>query len=90
MLRSALTVSRRTYILAFNAKAKARPNFGLRGVGYHTSEVYSTPGQAYWAILSIAAPIAIMTAILWDNFWAKLDDFAGGGAKVFHYQFNSK
>ncbi|EAN94795.1 putative cytochrome oxidase subunit IX [Trypanosoma cruzi] len=85
MFRSALVTTRRTYLNAFNAKAKARPNFGLRGVGFWTSEVYHKPGQNYWMALCVSGPFLIIGAIMYDGFWAKLDDIAGGGPSHLDY-----
>lgn len=90
MFRSPLTVSRRTYLLAFNSKAKARPNFGLRGVGFWTSEVYNKHGQNYWMALCAFGPLAILGAIMYDGFWAKLDEIAGGGPSHLDYGWRSQ
>lgn len=90
MLRSALSVSKRTYILAFNSKAKARPNFGLRGVGYWSSEVYHKPGQNYWMGLCSFGPMILVAALMYDGFWSKLDDISGGGPSHLDYGWRSR
>lgn len=77
-------------MLAFNSKAKARPNFGLRGVGYYTSEVYSKPGQTYWAVACFIVPFGIIASIMIDGFWAKLDTISGGGASHLDYGWRAQ
>ncbi|CAG9584271.1 cytochrome c oxidase subunit I [Leishmania major strain Friedlin] len=90
MFRQALSVSKRTYMLAFNSKAKARPNFGLRGVGYWTSEVYHKPGQNYWMVVCCTGPFLLVGAIMMDGFWSKLDDISGGGPSALDYGWRAQ
>nr|CCC51772.1 putative cytochrome c oxidase subunit I [Trypanosoma vivax Y486] len=85
MMSFALSTSKRAYLTAFNAKAKARPNFGLRGVGYWTSEVYHRQGQNYWAVLCVIGPFLVIGSIMYDGFWSKLDEIAGGGPSHLDY-----
>lgn len=85
MLRNALSTQTRKYHLAFNHQAKARPNFGLTGVGYHTSDVYFKQGQHYWAAICVVAPLIIVNAIMYQGFFSKLDEIAGGGPQVLDY-----
>lgn len=85
MFRPALVASKRTYLLAFNSKAKARPNFGLRGVGFWSSEAYHKPGQNYWMYLCSFGPMLLIGGLCLDGFWSKLDDIAGGGSQYLDY-----
>ncbi len=67
------------YFLAFNPKAKARPNFGLRGVGYYTSETYHKNGHNIWGALMLPAPFIALFAVVYNGLFAIVDDIAGGG-----------
>merc|ERR1711991_407066 len=46
------------YLLAFNAKAKARPNFGLPGVGYWSSNTYHQASHNAWGFVVVVFPYA--------------------------------
>ena len=85
MIRSVLGAQKRHYLLAFNAKAKARPNFVLRGVGYWTSEIYHKPGQSYWTAVIAGGPLGVLTVIMYGGFWSWLDSIAGGGPQELDY-----
>eukprot|EP00744_Colponema_vietnamica_P007500 GILI01010789.1.p1 GENE.GILI01010789.1~~GILI01010789.1.p1 ORF type:complete len:138 (+),score=27.78 GILI01010789.1:24-416(+) len=78
----------RRYHLAFNAKAKARPNFGLRGVGYYSSEVYQKSGQNFYSILAVLCPVLVVGIIMSRGFFSYLDAISGGGPKALDYGFN--
>lgn len=67
------------YILAFNAKAKARPNFGLRGVGAYSSETYWPRYHNIISTIGYIAPMSVMCNIMYNGFFAIIDDVAGGG-----------
>lgn len=77
----------RTYYLAFNAKAKARPNFGLRNVGYWSSEVYNKPGQAVWSMVGCFVPLLVVGTICARGFFPYLDEISGGGPKHLDYGY---
>jgi hypothetical protein len=81
MIRSTLGSQRRHYLLAFNAKAKARPNFGLRGVGYYTSETYHSVYTNLWSAVITGAPMCTIAILGYNGIFALLDDVAGGGPK---------
>lgn len=85
MLRSVLGTQRRHYLLAFNAKAKARPNFGLRGVGYFTSEVYHKAGSNYLGAVIVVAPYIATSLVMYQGFFCWLDSIAGGGPTELDY-----
>lgn len=85
MIPSALRTQTRKYMLAFNTHAKARPNMGLHGVGFYTSDVYSKPGQTYWMFVCVAAPFFILGSVMYAGFFSKLDEIAGGGPTHLDY-----
>lgn len=85
MLRSAVHTQVRKYQLAFNSQAKARPNLGLRGVGHFTSEVYHKSGQTYWMFVCLGTPFLIVGAVMYNGFFSKLDEIAGGGPQHLDY-----
>jgi hypothetical protein len=85
MFRSALQTQARGYALAHNAHAKARPNFGLRGVGFWTSEVYHKSGQTYWMFVCAFTPFLIVGSVMYAGFFSKLDEIAGGGPQHLDY-----
>ena len=72
-------------MLSFNAKAKSRPNFGLQGVGYWTSDTYSRPNQNYWMVIVFGVPAMILIMIMNDGFFSKVDAMAGGGPSELDY-----
>lgn len=78
----------RTYYLAFNAKAKARPNFGLRNVGFYSSNVYHKPGQQLTSLFGILVPMFVVGIIMSRGFFAYLDEISGGGSKPLDYGFS--
>lgn len=85
MLRGALQTQTRNYVLAFNTHAKARPNFGLRGVGYYTSETYHKAGQNYWMMVCTFTPFLIVASVMYSGFFSKLDEISGGGPEHLDY-----
>ena len=89
MLRSTQS---RLYFLAFNPHAKSRPNFGLRSVGYYTSETYHRRGHNIWGLLILPVPLVTLFILNWNGMFALLDEVAGGGPRHLTYaemgQFN--
>jgi hypothetical protein len=73
------------YYLAYNAKAKARPNFGLRGTGFWTSEVYNKQGTLNWVFAMWFIPFCSLYVVMWQGFFAELDELCGGGPKPLDY-----
>ena len=76
MLRRSQTLN---YFLAFNAKCKARPNFGLRGVGQYTSETYNKRGQTLWLIPIMSIPPLTIFLVNTKGVFKMLDEIGGGG-----------
>ena len=72
----------RSFFLAFNPGCKARPNFGLNGVGYYTSTTYHSKWQTVWGISICALPIATLY-VLWFRIGIMgfVDEIAGGGPR---------
>lgn len=79
MLRA---TAKRNYFLAFNPKCKARPNFGLNGVGFLTSTTYHTTNQTIWGAAICVFPIATIY-ILWFRIGIMgfVDEISGGGPR---------
>ena len=73
------------YYVAHNAKAKARPNIGLRGCGYWTSEVYNKQGAANWGLTCFMVPFCGLYVIMWNGFFPELDELCGGGPTPLDY-----
>lgn len=72
----------RSYFLSFNPKCKSRPNFGLNGVGFYTSETYHAKWQTVWGIAIGAFPI-LTIYILWFRLGIMgfIDEISGGGPR---------
>ena len=90
MMRNVVSTQVRSYHLAFNAKAKARPNFGLRNVGYWTSEVYHKRGQTIMSYVMTLTPMFVFTAIGYNGFFAWLDEISGGGPSELDYGWRAE
>ena len=82
-LRSSLGLQKRSYSLAFHPKAKARPNFGLRGVGYFTSDVFLPKNQVYYGIAGWTCVFTITMVLFKSEAVAWVDTFRGGGGREF-------
>eukprot|EP00760_Papus_ankaliazontas_P010463 PhM_4_TR14278/c0_g1_i1/m.4983 len=78
------------YILAFNPAAKARPNFGLKGVGYYSSETYHKAGRNYYSYVFTAIMPITVFSIYQANFFSIVDDLAGGGPVEYDYGFRKE
>ena len=73
------------WLLAFNPAAKAKPNFGLKNVGYFSSTTYHRPGMTYNSFLYVIIPIVAFFATMRANFFIVLDEIAGGGPVEYDY-----
>jgi hypothetical protein len=69
------------YLLAHNAKAKARPNFGLPGVGYWTSTTYHAAHHNFWVWICTVFPCAAFMVYGNSGIIISIDDWCGGGAR---------
>ena len=69
----------RLYLLAHNAKAKARPNFGLPGVGYWTSSLYHKGADNGWVFVVVVFPMASFWIWGTSGILAAVDQWCGGG-----------
>jgi hypothetical protein len=74
-------VQRRSYFLAFNAAAKARPNFGLKGVGWLSSTTYHNEWGTFWSFVAAGAPIASVWVLIYNGIWGFVDEIAGDGPR---------
>ena len=72
----------RSFFLSYNPKVKARPNFGLNGVGYYSSTTYHTKWQTVWGMAIAFLPIATIY-ILWFRIGIMgfVDEISGGGPR---------
>jgi hypothetical protein len=74
--------SSKLYLLAFNPKAKARPNFGLRNVGYNTSDdVYGKRGHAFSLLMVASLPVIFGYICHTEGLFRLFDEVGGGGPK---------
>jgi hypothetical protein len=89
-LRMLRKTNQLNYYLAYNARAKARPNIGLRGCGFWTSEVYNKQGTWNWIVLMVGVPFVSLYIIMYRGFFAELDEIGGGGPKPLDYGFRRK
>lgn len=87
MLRSTLGSQKRSYFLAFNPGCKARPNFGLKGVGFYSSEVHHKAGRSMIVWLFAIPPYLTGYLATRANVFNYLDTIAGGGPEPLDYHF---
>lgn len=67
------------YLLSWNAKAKARPNFGLPGVGYWTSTTYHQASHNAWVWVCVVFPYFTLVSFGQSSNLAVIDQWCGGG-----------
>jgi len=78
------------YYLAFNHLAKVRPNIGIRGVGFWSSENYVKQGVLNWWLVCFLVPLGAVYVVMYDGFFCKLDEISGGGPQHLDYGFRAK
>ena len=78
---AAAGTQKRWWTLAFNAKAKARPNFGLRGVGYYTSDVFLQKNAAYHGLIGWACVFTFVLTMFKSEAVGWVDGWRGGGSR---------
>jgi hypothetical protein len=76
MLRKTAT---NKYLLAFNASAKARPNFGLPNVGYWSTDIYHKASHNFLVMGVVAFPCISFVAYMNSGVLPLIDEWCGGG-----------
>ncbi len=71
--------SSRSYHLAFNPRAKARPNFGQRGVGFYSSNVYCYASNQYILHIILLIPVLGTVTMIGNGVVRIVDSISGGG-----------
>ena len=75
----------RLWYLSFNKAAKARPNFGLKGVGYYSAPNYDVAGETLYTLAGMAVFMVGMYTYNKMRVLVWIDSIAGGGPVEFDY-----